>query len=213
MAEKANPFSPGFSSRCTVSPVIAGEGVFMLHSFLLGVIITFIYDLFRIFRRIIPHGWFLLSLEDLVFWVLATAGIFYMLYYENNGMFRWFSVIGAGAGMFLYKKTLSTVLVNFASGAINKLIALIGKILWKLSAPVRFLWRRMKVLAGRGARRAAREARIRRRQIKYRLTAWKKVIKMRLCKRSEKRQNKRQIKEQTAKKQTGKKLKRGEAES
>lgn len=213
MAEKANPFSPGFSSRCTVSPVIAGEGVFMLHSFLLGVIITFIYDLFRIFRRIIPHGWFLLSLEDLVFWVLATAGIFYMLYYENNGMFRWFSVIGAGAGMFLYKKTLSTVLVNFVSGAINKLIALIGKILWKLSAPVRFLWRRMKVLAGRGARRAAREARIRRRQIKYRLTAWKKVIKMRLCKRSEKRQNKRQIKEQTAKKQTGKKLKRGEAES
>lgn len=213
MAEKANPFSPGFSSRCTVSPVIAGEGVFMLHSFLLGVIITFIYDLFRIFRRIIPHGWFLLSLEDLVFWVLATAGIFYMLYYENNGMFRWFSVIGAGTGMFLYKKTLSTVLVNFVSGTINKLIALIGKILWKLSAPVRFLWHRMKVLAGRGARRAAREARIRRRQIKYRLTAWKKVIKMRLCKRSEKRQNKRQIKEQTAKKQTGKKLKRGEAES
>ena len=213
MAEKANPFSPGFSSRCTVSPVIAGEGVFMLHSFLLGVIITFIYDLFRIFRRIIPHGWFLLSLEDLVFWVLATAGIFYMLYYENNGMFRWFSVIGTGTGMFLYKKTLSTVLVNFVSGTINKLIALIGKILWKLSAPVRFLWRRMKVLAGRGARRAAREARIRRRQIKYRLTAWKKVIKMRLCKRSEKRQNKRQIKEQTAKKQTGKKLKRGEAES
>ena len=213
MAEKANPFSPGFSSRCTVSPVIAGEGVFMLHSFLLGVIITFFYDLFRIFRRIIPHGWFLLSLEDLVFWVLATAGIFYMLYYENNGMFRWFSVIGAGTGMFLYKKTLSTVLVNFVSGTINKLIALIGKILWKLSAPVRFLWRRMKVLAGRGARRAAREARIRRRQIKYRLTAWKKVIKMRLCKRSEKRQNKRQIKEQTAKKQTGKKLKRGEAES
>ncbi len=65
MAEKGNLFSPGFSSRCAVSPVIAGEGVFILHSFLLGVVITFIYDLFRIVRRIIPHGWFLLSLEDL----------------------------------------------------------------------------------------------------------------------------------------------------
>lgn len=54
MAEKGNLFSPGFSSRCAVSPVIAGEGVFILHSFLLGVIITFIYDLFRIVRRIIP---------------------------------------------------------------------------------------------------------------------------------------------------------------
>lgn len=209
MEEKANPFSPGFSSRCAVSPVIAGEGVFMLHSFLLGVIITFIYDLFRIFRRIIPHGWFLLSLEDLVFWVLATAGIFYMLYYENNGMFRWFSVIGAGTGMFLYKKTLSAALVNLVSGAVNKLIELIAKILWKLSAPVRFVWRRLKILAGRSARRAAREARIRRRQIKYRLTAWKKMIKMRLCKWREKRQNK----EQAEKKPNGKKMRRREAES
>ena len=52
---------------------------------------------------------FLLSLEDLAFWILATAGIFYMLYYENSGMFRWFSVIGAGVGMFLYKKTLRDV--------------------------------------------------------------------------------------------------------
>ena len=34
MAEKGNLFSPGFSSRCAVSPVIAGEGVFILHSFL-----------------------------------------------------------------------------------------------------------------------------------------------------------------------------------
>ena len=128
MAEKGNLFSPGFSSRCAVSPVIAGEGVFILHSFLLGVIITFIYDLFRIVRRIIPHGWFLLSLEDLAFWILATAGIFYMLYYENSGMFRWFSVIGAGVGMFLYKKTLSAPFVNLVSGAVNRLLALLGEI-------------------------------------------------------------------------------------
>ena len=70
----------------------------MLHSFLLGAFITFCYDLFRILRRIIPHGIFWISLEDLVFWVMATGGIFYLLYYENNGMFRWFAVIGAGAG-------------------------------------------------------------------------------------------------------------------
>ena len=193
MAEKGNLFSPGFSSRCAVSPVIAGEGVFMLHSFLLGVIITFIYDLFRILRRIIPHGWFLLSLEDLAFWILATAGIFYMLYYENSGMFRWFSVIGAGTGMLLYKKTVSTPFVNVVSGAVNKLLSLIGRFLWKLTAPVRFVWHKLKVLAGRGARRAAREARIRRRQVKYRLTACRKAIKMKLCKRQEKRRNKKEI--------------------
>lgn len=198
MAEKGNLFSPGFSSRCAVSPVIAGEGVFIMHSFLLGVIITFIYDLFRIARRIIPHGWFLLSLEDLAFWILATAGIFYMLYYENSGMFRWFSVIGAGMGMFLYKKTLSAPFVNLVSGAVNRILALLGKFLWKLTAPVRFVWHKLTVLAGRGARRAAREARIRRRQVKYRLTAWKKAIRMNLCKQREKRQAKKKMRQRDA---------------
>ena len=41
-------------------------------------------------------------------------------------------------------------------------MALLGKFLWKLTAPVRFVWHKLTVLAGRGARRAAREARIRR---------------------------------------------------
>ena len=59
-----------------MSSQIAGEGWFMLHSFLLGAFITFCYDLFRILRRIIPHGIFWISLEDLVFWVMVTGGIF-----------------------------------------------------------------------------------------------------------------------------------------
>ena len=46
--------------------------------------------------------------------MLATAGIFYMLYYENNGMFRWFSVIGAGTGMFLYKNNVTPLRVVLA---------------------------------------------------------------------------------------------------
>jgi hypothetical protein len=54
------------------------------------------------------------------------------------------------------------------------------------------------VLAGRGARRAAREARIRRRQVKYRLTAWKKAIRMNLCKRREKRQDKKKMRQRDA---------------
>ena len=100
--------------------------------------------------------------------------------------------------MFLYKKTLSAPFVNLVSGAVNRLLELLGKFLWKLTAPVRFVWHKLPVLAGRGARRAARAARIRRRQVKYRLTAWKKAIRMNLCKRREKRQDKKKMRQRDA---------------
>ncbi len=161
-----------------MSGQIAGEGWFMLHSFLLGACITLFYDLFRILRRIIPHRTLLLSLEDLIFWILATAGIFYLLYYENNGMFRWFSVIGAGAGMLLYKNTLSAPFVSLISGLINRILALLGKFLWKLTAPFRFLWKKGRILGGRAARRCAHRMRMGCRRINSRLTVWRKTIKM-----------------------------------
>ena len=161
-----------------MSGQIAGESYFMLHSFLLGAFITFFYDLFRIFRRVVPHGILLLSLEDLIFWLLATGGIFTMLYYENNGAFRWFAVIGAGCGMFLYKKTLSRPLVKLTSGLMNRFLEWTWKLLWKVSVPFRYLAEKIAVFSGRAARRSAVWARVRRRQLKTRLTAWVIAIKM-----------------------------------
>ena len=142
----------------------------MLHSFLLGAFITFCYDIFRILRRIIPHGIFWISLEDLIFWVMATGGIFYLLYYENNGMFRWFAVISAAAGMLLYKKTLSLGFVSLVSGAVNGTLRFLRKILWRLTAPARrFL---------RWSKRIADMKNLVKNQVNSRLTAWKKELKI-----------------------------------
>lgn len=152
----------------------------MLHSFLLGVFITFFYDLFRVFRRVVRHGIFWISLEDLVFWVMASVGIFYLLYYENNGAFRWFAVFGAGAGMVLYKKTLSEPLVKWTAKGINRVFRLLGRLLWKLAAPIRFLLKKCRLWSGRAVRRCRREIRIWRRAINYRLTAWRKVFKIKV---------------------------------
>ena len=164
---------------------IAEEGVFLLHSFLLGVCITFIYDLFRIFRRIVPHGGFWISLEDLFFWILAAIGIFSLLYYENNGAFLWFAVLGAGTGMLIYKKTLSDPFVKGMAKAVNALLALIGRILWRMSAPIRFLLKKCRILAGRAARKGRRSLRIWRRGINSRLTVWRKAFRMKLKKAKE----------------------------
>ena len=48
---------------------MASENEFLLHAFLMGIYITFVYDILRIFRRVIPHKDLMVSLEDLVFWI------------------------------------------------------------------------------------------------------------------------------------------------
>ncbi|MDE6168338.1 MAG: spore cortex biosynthesis protein YabQ, partial [Acetatifactor sp.] len=48
---------------------MASENEFLLHALLMGIFITFVYDLLRIFRRVVPHKAFFVSLEDLAFWI------------------------------------------------------------------------------------------------------------------------------------------------
>ena len=85
--------------------------MFLFHSFFLGMVITFFYDGFLIVRKLFKHTMFLISLEDLIFWIACALSVFYVLYEENNGMLRWFAVAGAALGMFLYKKTLSPLII------------------------------------------------------------------------------------------------------
>ena len=37
---------------------MAGENQFLLHSLMMGAFILFVYDILRVIRRVIPHGWF-----------------------------------------------------------------------------------------------------------------------------------------------------------
>ena len=48
------------------------ENVFLLHAFLLGIEITFQYDILRILRRVFTHGNGMVSLEDIAFWIYCA---------------------------------------------------------------------------------------------------------------------------------------------
>ena len=159
---------------------MVSENTFLLHSVLMGIFITFVYDLLRIFRRLVPHAPMIVSLEDLAFWVYCGAEVFLLMYRESNGTLRWFAVLGALAGMFCYKKAVSPLLVKWASFLLGKILKLLGRGLKILSRPFCF--------AGRKTRSAARKTggRIRRRMkktgraVKLRLTYFLKVFKINL---------------------------------
>lgn len=98
-----------------MSSLIAQEGWLWLHSVLLGVAVTFVYDGLRIWRRVFEHSMFWISAEDLLYWAFVAYSFFYLLYMENNGAFRWFCVFGAAVGMLLYQKSVSPFWVKYMS--------------------------------------------------------------------------------------------------
>ena len=104
------------------------ENLFLLHSALLGIYLAFVYDSIRIFRRLVPHNVFFISLEDIAYWVYLAAEVFLLMYRESNGMLRWFAVLGATAGIFLYKKLVGRYYVHYVSLLFQKILHRIRRI-------------------------------------------------------------------------------------
>ena len=159
------------------SPVIS-ENLFLLYSFGMGIFITFVYDIFRIWRRVCSHSRFWISVEDILFWLFCAISVFYLMHTQSNGTLRWFAVFGALIGMIIYKKTISPLYVKGFSFLLNKIIALLKKILSIIGKPFRLLEKRSRKVGKQaisGSRRAAG-------LIKKRLTAFVKLLKITVSK-------------------------------
>ena len=125
------------------------ENVFLAHSFLLGLWITFLYDILRILRRVFAHSTGMVSLEDLAFWIYCAGKVFLLMFHESNGNLRWFAVMGALTGMYLYHKAVSPFFVKYTALCINTLLHPLRKILKRtemwLKKKLTSLWKMLKI--------------------------------------------------------------------
>ncbi len=119
-----------------MSNLIGVEVRLFLDTFLLGVLLIFLYDIIRIFRCVIKHTKTWEAVEDTIYWIIAGFIVFIMLYHNNDGVIRWFAIAGVGAGMFLYNISVSKFVVKYVSLVINKMIKIIGKVLKILFKPI-----------------------------------------------------------------------------
>lgn len=158
---------------------IIEESRFLLYCFLSGVVITIVYDGFRIFRRVCRHGIVWITLEDIVFWIAAGIFLFYMLYKTNNGVIRWFSVAGAGLGMLMYKYTIGEHIVEIMSTIIKKIQDMVSKCL-------NFIFRPLKRFIKRMFGKIRRLLKKMKKVLKKKLTGNIKKFKITLCKHKNK---------------------------
>ena len=175
-----------------LSESIYHELRFLLYSFLLGVIITFVYDNIRVFRRVLRHNNFFISIEDLFFWIGVSLSVFLLQHKENNGIFRWFSVVGAFLGMLIYRKIFSRFYIKQMTILLRKMLKILYLFFSYLFSPIYFVERKIGNLMKRAGRKIATSAS----KQKIRLTSRKKVIKMTLCKHKEKKRSGRRVHEQ-----------------
>lgn len=84
-----------------------------------GALILVLYDVIRIFRRVVSHGVVAVALEDIFYWAGTALLIFQLLYRENDGAVRGYALFAVAVGMFLYHQTLSGWLVSHIAGILN----------------------------------------------------------------------------------------------
>lgn len=77
---------------------IGEEVSVFLQAVLAGNIILLVYCCLRVFRRIIRHGLFWVSMEDFLFWLWTGFYLFGKIYDTSDGSIRWFFVTGILAG-------------------------------------------------------------------------------------------------------------------
>lgn len=175
-----------------LSESIYHELHFLLYSFLLGIIITFVYDNIRVCRRVIRHNTFFISVEDLFFWVLVSLSIFLLQHRENDGVFRWFSVVGAFLGMLIYRKTISRFYVKRMTILFRQILKILYLFFSYLFSPIYFVEKKI----GDAMKKAGRQTALAASKQKIRLTSYKKMIKMTLCKHAKKHRSERRVHEQ-----------------
>ena len=100
-----------------MSSGISRELQFFGLAVLRGVFILVLYDLLRIFRRVLPHGVWAIALEDVLYWIATALLIFQLLYRENDGAVRGYALLAVASGMVLYHQTFSNFLENSTRSA------------------------------------------------------------------------------------------------
>ena len=104
-----------------MTEIIGREWQFFLATVKLGAAITFTYDLIRIFRMLIPHFCIFIALEDILFWLGCTWSVFCLQFEMNQGVTRFFSILGVMMGMLLYYRILGKWLIGIVESLSERL--------------------------------------------------------------------------------------------
>lgn len=102
---------------------------------IVGIIISVLFDLFRILRKAIKTSDMVTYIQDILFWILAGIIILYSIFTFNNGALRLYIFIGMFIGILIYMILISKYVVWIGSFTIKFTIRIITRIIHILMIP------------------------------------------------------------------------------
>ena len=114
-----------------------------------GAVITVVYDLLRIFRRVITHGNLWIGIEDFFFWIWTALWSFSVLYRENDGNLRFYTIAAMVFGMIVYHQMVSELLVEVCAKLLNSIVKAFVVPLKKVKIYITNLGKKLKNVLGR----------------------------------------------------------------
>ena len=117
-----------------VSEGIHQELIFLLISVALGEGLIILYDIFRIFRQVIPHGVIWTAIEDVCYWVVCALLVFGMVFRTIGGILL---------GMLFYNHFVSPFFVKYLSLFFRKIMVILKKGLKKIVQAVKIVLYRL----------------------------------------------------------------------
>ncbi|SDJ83758.1 spore cortex biosynthesis protein YabQ [Natronincola ferrireducens] len=77
-----------------------------------GILIGFIYDLYKIFRGIFNPKKIATLIQDFLFWLIISIVAFYVLIISNQGALRFYNFLGFLIGAIIYSFLLSDIVIR-----------------------------------------------------------------------------------------------------
>lgn len=127
-----------------INEVIIWELYALVVSFFNGVLLAWVYDNIRVFRRIRRHKTIIfMSIEDIVYGIYAGISVFLMCFRVSDGIIRGFIIMGIAVGAFLYLKILSSIYIRWSVKIIKFLLKpicfILKNVVHIITIPVRSL--------------------------------------------------------------------------
>lgn len=106
-----------------------------------GILIGFIYDLYRIFRAIFKPKKIATLIQDFVFWIVISIVATTVLLFSNSGQLRFYTFLGFMMGTILYNRLLSRVVITAVVSILRFLRKIIMGCIHLILYPIKLLTR------------------------------------------------------------------------
>lgn len=95
-----------------MSTFIHHELFLLLRTIAVGAVLLLCYDLLAAFRNVFAHSDKAVGTEDILYWLCCAFFVFSEIYRSNEGILRFFMVLGFLSGAYICNRVLGDIFVK-----------------------------------------------------------------------------------------------------